>query len=376
MKKIDIPKILESIQNSVEKIKDTKTKEVVAILHNAVECLVSDNTRLKEANQVLKDENNRLKGEQGKPNIKPNKNKDGDISSEQERKEAEMAAEGTNQEGFKFDKISLEKLKEQRIPAGILEQLENLIGQKYSSKADFMKAVKSALGNDLANKYIKLLLKYARYKKRNRKSKLSEIRIDREVECPVDVTQLPEDAQRKGCKDKVVQDLIIKTDNIKFKREVYYSPSLNKTYLGTVPIGYEGDFGPYINSSLVSMKYVNNMSIPKIKEFCNNVGIIISIPHISGRLTKEHIDVFHEEKSEIYLASLETSSYQQIDDTSCRVDGRNCYTQIVCNPEATVFFTTERKDRLTILDVLRNFESRGFIFNDETFSLLERLKVP
>lgn len=124
------------------------------------------------------------------------------------------------------------------------------------------------------------------------------------------------------------------------------------------------------------MKYVNNMSIPKIKEFCHNAGMIISVPYISGRLTKEHIDVFHEEKIELYIASLETSSYQQIDDTSCRVNGKNCYTQIVCNPAATVFFTTERKDRLTILDVLRNFESRGFIFNDEAFSLLEQLKVP
>jgi hypothetical protein len=41
----------------------------------------------------------------------------------------------------------------------------------------------------------------------------------------------------------------------------------------------------------------------------------------------------------------------------------------------TAFFTTARKDRLTILDVLRNFGTRGFLFNDETFSLLEQLKV-
>jgi len=122
------------------------------------------------------------------------------------------------------------------------------------------------------------------------------------------------------------------------------------------------------------MKYVNNMSIPKINECLRNCDISISGTYISNQLTK-HIDIFHKEKSEIYQASLETSSYQQIDDTGCRVNGQNKYTQIVCIPLATIFFTTERKDRLTILDILRNFEYRSFLFNNETFSLLEKLKV-
>jgi hypothetical protein len=180
----------------------------------------------------------------------------------------------------------------------------------------------------------------------------------------------------KGYEEKVVQDLIIKTDNVKFIRAMYHSPSLKKIYLGKIPIGYEGDYGPHIISDIISMKYVNGMSIPKIKEFCTNVGLIISGSTISNLLTKDkHIDVFHQEKSDLYRASLDTSSYQQIDDTSSRVNGITHYTQIVCNPLAAVFFTTERKDRLTILDVLRNFESRNFMFNEEAFSLLKKLKV-
>ena len=51
-------------------------------------------------------------------------------------------------------------------------------------------------------------------------------------------------------------------------------------------------------------------------------------------------------------------------------------TQIVCNPYYTAYFTTARKDRLTILDVLQNFAPRTYLFNDETFDLLERLRVP
>jgi hypothetical protein len=174
----------------------------------------------------------------------------------------------------------------------------------------------------------------------------------------------------------VVQDVIIKTDNIKFRRESYYSPSLKKTYTGKTPDGYEGDFGPHINSDILSMKYINGMSIPKIAEFYKNIGTRISSSYISMRLSSlKHMKIFHEEKSAMYTAAKEVSSYNQIDDTGTRVNGENRYTQIICNDVYTAFFTTKRKDRLTILDVLRNFESREFILNDQTFLLLSQLGV-
>jgi len=378
MKPADISKVLESIQPDIETIEDPKIKRLVSVLLNLVEVLASDSARLRQENQALKDEINRLKGEQGKPDIKPNRRQDGNISSEQERKQAEkLEEESRYQEGFKLDKNSLEKLKEQRLPVEVLEQLESLNGKKYSSETEFVSAIGSEIGKDLTDQYSSLLIKYARYQRRNRMPKLPEIPIDREESCPVDVAQLPDDAKFKGYEEKVVQDLVIKTDNVRFKREVYHSRSLKKTYLGDVPLGYEGEYGPHINSQIVSMKYVNNMSIPKIAEFYSNVGIFISGSYISHRLTKpEHMDVFHREKSQMYQTSLEVSSYQQIDDTTSRVDGQNYYTHVVCNPLCTVFFTTKRKDRLTILDVLRNFGSRSFMFNEETFGLLEQLKVP
>ncbi len=374
MKKAEILNVLESIQGKISNLEDQGREEIVSVLLNLVENLNSENSKLREENQALKDEINILKGEQGKANIKPNRNKDGNISSEQERVEAERAEANGTEEGFKLDRPSLEKLKEDRIPVKVLKQLEDLRGETYSNKDKFILAVKSVIGEVLTNQYIELLAKHARYKKRNRKPKLPLIEIDREVVCAVDTTQLPQDVRFKGYKNKVVQDMIIKTDNVRFKREFYYSESEKKTYLGEIPIGYEGDYGPGINSYIVSMKYVNNMSIPKIHEFLENVGTFVSSSYISNRLTN-HMDIFHREKSELYQASLENSSYQQIDDTTSRVNGENYYTQIVCNPLATVFFTTKRKDRLTILDVLRNFESHHFIFNEETFRLLDQLKV-
>lgn len=375
MKITAISKILESLQVEIANIEDPNSKRIISVLLNLVEELVSDNILLRRKNQELNDQVNILKGEQGKPDIKPNKPRDGNISSEQERKQAEILEdEAKAREGFKLDQSSLEKLKEQRIPVEVLEPLERLNGNKYSNKAEFISAVESVIGGDLMTQYGSLLLKYARYKKRNRKSKVSEIKIDREEICAVDAASLPENAEFKGYEEKIVQDLLIKTDNVRFKREVYYSSFLKKTFTGKVPQGYEGGYGPHIKAQIVSFKYVNNMSIPKIEEFYDNFGIFISESYICNRLTK-HLDVFHREKSALYQASLESSPYQQIDDTTSRVDGQNYYTQIVCNPFSTLFFTTKRKDRLTILDVLRNFDSRSFVFNTETFELLEQLKV-
>ncbi|RWX43365.1 hypothetical protein H206_02758 [Candidatus Electrothrix aarhusensis] len=56
------------------------------LLVNIVEQLALENQELKETVRLLKDEINRLKGEQGRPKIRRQK-KAGDISSEPERQE-------------------------------------------------------------------------------------------------------------------------------------------------------------------------------------------------------------------------------------------------------------------------------------------------
>ena len=375
MNVINFTEILKNIQPEIERIEDPAMEQIVSTLLNIVEVSVGESNKLKVENQNLKDEINRLKGEQGKPTIKPNNKKGEDISSEKERKEAEDG-DKKGREGFKLEKKTLEKLKEQRLPLELLEQLEEIDGRKYSDEEAFVIAVESVIGQELTNQYRSLLVKHARYKKRKRKPKLPDIVIDRHEKCYVDKSLIPDDARFNGYEYKVVQDVVIKTDNVEFQREVYYSSTLKKTYTAAVPSGYERDFGPHINADIVSMKYVNGMSIPKIVEFYSDIGTLISGTYISNRLTKpEYMDVFHQEKNEMHKVALEVSSYLQIDDTGTRVNGQNCYTQIVCNDLYTAFFTTEHKNRLTVLDVLRNFESRNFLLNGATYSLLTQLKV-
>lgn len=377
MKTNDIFETIKTIQGTLDQIEDPTMKVLIGSLFNLVEVLYAENIQSKKEVQDLKDEINRLKGEQGKPHFPPKRKDNRDISSDSELKEAEGSKEEkASKEGFRLSSKTLKQLKEQDIPTSILDQLDPLKKEEYTNQTDFMTAVETIIGKESADQYQKSLLKYARYYRRNRSSKIKEIRIDREEICLVDPSHLPEDAICKGYETKTVQDLQITTDNVRFQREVFYSPSLKKTYFGDLPSGYDGgDYGSSIKAHILTLYHHGNMSIPKIVDLLESYRIQISSTYISRLLTKG-ISVFHKEKEEVFRAGLQSSPYQQIDDTTTKVNGETQYTQIICNSLYTVFFTTPQKDRLTILDVLRNFEDRTFLLNKETYELLGLLKVP
>ena len=81
-------------------------------------------------------------------------------------------------------------------------------------------------------------------KHKSSKPKAKDIKIDRVERCEINKEQLPPDAVFKGYEPVIVQDIKITTDNIKFERAAYYSPSQKKTYYGKLPTGYQGQFGP------------------------------------------------------------------------------------------------------------------------------------
>ena len=206
-------------------------------------------------------------------------------------------------------------------------------------------------------------------RQRHKRSKKAEIQIDREQVVEVDPTVLPKDAKLKGYEDVVVQDILLETDNIRFYKQKYYSASTRKTYLAELPRGYEGQFGPGIKALTLVFYYGIGTSEPKILEFFENVGIHISAGEISNLLIKKQ-ESFHAEKDAVYEAGLQSSPWQQTDDTLTRVDGQNQHCHVVCNPVYTSYHTRASKERLSVLDVLRNGRKRLFRLNEETIGYL------
>jgi hypothetical protein len=123
-----------------------------------------------------------------------------------------------------------------------------------------------------------------RPKKQSKRKKKETIRIDREQVMKVDPATLADDAQFKGYEDVVVQDVILRTDNVLFHKEKYYSPSEHKGYLAPLPAGYEGQFGPGIKSMVMVLYYAVQASEPKILELLHSVGVQISDGGLSNLL--------------------------------------------------------------------------------------------
>ena len=123
-------------------------------------------------------------------------------------------------------------------------------------------------------------------KKRKRKKKKKNLKISESRVRKIEKSELPADAQFKGYTTSIVQELEINVINIEFLKETYYSPSENKTYIAGVPQGFEGDFGPCIKSTVITLKNDCNVSEPKILVFLTNYGVDISEGTISNILIK------------------------------------------------------------------------------------------
>lgn len=101
----------------------------------------------------------------------------------------------------------------------------------------------------------------------------------------------------------------------------------------------------------------------------------MSAGQLSNLLIKDH-QIFHTEKQEVYQAGLVSTPWQHLDQTCARVGGKNQTCQVVCNPFYTVYHTTQKKDRLTVLDVLQGGLPRQFLLNAQALKLMKTFNLP
>jgi hypothetical protein len=275
----------------LNRIKDPETRKLIHLLANLYEQALTDADTLRAEVQRLKDEINRLKGEQGKPHIKPNKKAD-------DRNDTDHSSE-----------------------------------EKRRKPKTWSKPPK----NDT-------------------------IGVTRTPIVPLDPATLPPDAQFKGYERVIVQNLKLTLDNVAFDRAKYYSPSTGKTYLAPLPPGYEGQFGPDLKTLILGLHYLANVSQPALHTFLTHAGIKISTGFIGDFLIAGQ-DAFHAEKTHIGLAGLESSPWQQTDDTAPRINGVNAHCHVLCNPLYTTYTTLPKKDRRAVLTVLHNGQPVPFLLN-------------
>jgi len=214
---------------------------------------------------------------------------------------------------------------------------------------------------------------------RPRVDKRSLLHIDRTEEREVDPALLPSDAERKGYTEFVVQDVALRTDTVLFRCARWYAASTGRSYQAPLPDDYraQGHYGPGLKALALQLYYQGQMSEPKILEVLRSVGIVVSAAHLSTLLIAQ--PVFAAEYEDIARAGLASSPYQHIDDTSTRVNGAEEQCHILCGSCGSLFTlyrTTPRKDRQTVLDVLRLGAPRAYQLNRYAGAFLAEHGLP
>jgi len=97
-------------------IEDERVRQAFISLMNVVETLSAKLTEKDDLIQQLRDEINRLKGEQGKPKIKANK-PTVDLSSEKERRQSKPHQKSSKQDQIPIDREEVLSVDREQLPA-------------------------------------------------------------------------------------------------------------------------------------------------------------------------------------------------------------------------------------------------------------------
>ena len=288
--------------NIIELDLDPPAYKLVQQLLNHIEAIVSDLNKMQENNQQLRDEIARLKGEKGKPHIKPNRpdeqddDNDDDTDSDNDESRDDRKIDSLSEHNSKLDSDSDS---EEKIPRS------------------------------------------------------ERITVDRTEHVKLDREQLPPDVEHRGYREVVIQNIVFETDTVCYRLERFYSESEDKFYEATLPEALKKQrYGSELQAFVIMLYFKLRVTEEKIAELLQSTGIVISGGQISNILIKKHLTTFAEERKEILKAGLKTTSYQHIDDTGARVNGVNHYFSTICNSYYSSFFTHRRKNHDTIANLL------------------------
>jgi hypothetical protein len=182
----------------------------------------------------------------------------------------------------------------------------------------------------------------------NKRQKTKLLKIDADI--PLHLQDLPEGTRLEGYRDFVVQDLIIKTHTMRYRRAVYRLPD-GSIRVAPRPAGVDTHFGPGLHQHILWQVHQNHVTQGRLLEELHELGIDISAGQISKILLEGH-DQLHGEKDELLPVAREVSGYLHCDDTSARHRGQPAVCTHIGNELFASFTTTDSKSRLNFLRLL------------------------
>jgi hypothetical protein len=211
--------------------------------------------------------------------------------------------------------------------------------------------------------------KRAGYEKRSKTAYLEIHKTE-----PIEPENIPVGSEFRSYRDFVVQDIVIKPLNTRFRLKVYQTPD-GGYVTGKLPSYLNGKhFGPTLIRFILYQYYHCHVTQPVLLEQLNEFGIDMSTGQLNNLLIEEK-ERFHQEKDRILSVGLEVSAYINVDDTGARHKGKNGYCTHIGNESFSWFESTTSKSRINFLKLLRAGHSDCAI-NADAVCYMQSNKLP
>lgn len=201
-----------------------------------------------------------------------------------------------------------------------------------------------------------------------KKSKTAQLQIHEE--CVIAPAKpIPAGSRFKGYRDFVVQGLVIKSHNIRYRLECWQT-SDGEYLTGQLPPELQGHhFDANLQSFILHQYHHCHVTQPLLLEQLREWDIDISAGQIDALLSSGK-ESFHAEKDELLVAGLEVSQYITVDDSGARHQGKNGYVLHIGNELFGWFGSTDSKSRINFLECLHAGDMTTQI-NEEALSYMK-----
>ncbi len=165
---------------------------------------------------------------------------------------------------------------------------------------------------------------------------------------------VPSGWKLKGYKSCIIQDIIIRSNNIEYQLEIWQSPDGKQGMTAQLPVSLQNThFGPTLKAYILHQYNECGVTQPLILSSLRDFGVDISAGMINNILVEKK-EVFHAEKLSLLEKAIELKEELRTDDTGARHAFKNGYCNCINSDLFTYFTTSHSKSRVNFLEILNS----------------------